>query len=128
VIVVDTSAIIAIDLREPNSALLHARVLSRTRRLVPATVVVEATMVLSRVHKEPKSVLDRYISKMALTVAPIDLAIAAAAQEAFLKFGKGRHPAKLSLCDCFSYAVAKVMDAPLLFVGNDFAQTDIRAA
>jgi ribonuclease VapC len=65
---------------------------------------------------------------MGLAVAPIDAAIADAAQEAFLMFGKGRHRARLNLCDCFSYAVAKAMDAPLLFVGNDFAQTDVAAA
>ena len=47
---------------------------------------------------------------------------------AFLLFGKGRNPARLNLGDCFSYAAAKVVDAPLLFVGGDFAKTDIRAA
>ena len=127
-IVVDTSAIVAIDLREPNFELIPARLLSRARRLIPATAVVEATMVLSRVHRDPKAVLNRYISTMGLTIAAIDPAIADAAQEAFLKFGKGRHPARLNLCDCFSYAVAKVTDASLLFVGHDFSQTDIRAA
>lgn len=127
-IVVDTSAIIAIDLREPNHALLLARMRSRTQRFIPATAVVEATMVLSRVHRDPKAALDRYISDLGLTAATIDEAVIVAAQEAFLRFGKGRHPAKLNLCDCFSYATAKVMNAPLLFVGNDFAQTDIRAA
>ncbi len=94
---------------------------------MPATAMVEATMVLSRLHKDPKAVLDRYISSMSMSLVPIDAEIVAAAQDAFLRFGKGRHPARLNLCDCFSYAVAKVMNAPLLFVGNDFAQTDIAA-
>jgi ribonuclease VapC len=128
VIVVDTSAIIAIDLREPNHALLVARMRSRTQRFIPATAVVEATMVLSRVHRHPKAALDQYILDLGLTPATIDEDVVVAAQEAFLRFGKGRHPAKLNLCDCFSYATAKVMNLPLLFVGNDFAQTDIRAA
>jgi ribonuclease VapC len=128
VIVVDTSAIVAIDLREPNFELIPARLLSRTPRLIPATAVPEATMVLSRMHKNPKTVLDRYISRMGLTITAIDRSIAEAAQDAFLKFGRGRHPARLNLCDCFSYALAKVTDASLLFVGNDFSQTDIRAA
>ncbi|MEJ1967688.1 MAG: type II toxin-antitoxin system VapC family toxin [Rhizomicrobium sp.] len=126
-IIVDTSAIIAIDLREPNHASLFARIVSRTPRFMPATAMVEATMVLSRLHKDPKAVLDRYISSMSMSLVPIDAEIVAAAQDAFLRFGKGRHPARLNLCDCFSYAVAKVMNAPLLFVGNDFAQTDIAA-
>jgi ribonuclease VapC len=128
VIVVDTSAIMAIDLREPNYQLISARMLSRAQRFVPATAVVEATMVLSRTHDDPKAALDRYISGLGLTVVAIDQAIVVAAQDAFSRFGKGRHPARLSLCDCFSYATAKVMNAPLLFVGNDFAQTDIAAA
>lgn len=127
-IVVDTSTIVAIDLGEPVAASLMARLLPRTPRLVPATVVLEATMVLSRTQEDPKAALDGYIAKMTLSVVPIDEAIVAAAQEAFRRFGKGRHPARLNLCDCFSYATAKVMNAPLLFVGNDFAQTDIRPA
>jgi ribonuclease VapC len=94
----------------------------------PATAVVEATMVLSRAHENPKAAFDLYVSSLGLTVAPISDAIVTVAQEAFLRFGKGRHPAKLNLCDCFSYATAKVMNAPLLFVGNDFSQTDIRPA
>ncbi len=82
-------------------------------------------MVLSRAHADPTTVMNGYISSMNLTMVPIDAAIVSAAQEAFARFGRGRHPAKLNLCDCFSYAVAKTMDMPLLFVGNDFAQTDI---
>jgi ribonuclease VapC len=126
VIVVDTSAIISIDLREPSAASLIARLLSRTPRFLPATAVLEATMVLSRAQQDPKAAVEEYIATMALSVVPIDEPIVAAAQEAFRRFGKGRHPARLNLCDCFSYATAKVMNAPLLFVGNDFSQTDIQ--
>lgn len=127
-IIVDTSAIMAIDLREPTYQLIAARMQSRAQRFVPATAVVEATMVLARTHDDPKAALDRYISDFGLTMVAIDQAIVLAAQDAFSRFGKGRHPARLNLCDCFSYATAKVMNAPLLFVGNDFPQTDIRAA
>jgi len=129
VIVVDTSAIMAIDLQEPEAASLIARLHAHDdTRLIPAAAVLEATMVLSRTHDDPKAALDGYIAKMGLSVTPIDGAIVAAAQEAFRRFGKGRHPARLNLCDCFSYATAKVLDAPLLFVGKDFPQTDIRSA
>ena len=127
-IVVDTSVIIAIEWREPNHQLFTARILPREHRFIPATVVVEATTVLSRTNADPKAAVEHYMSVLGLTVAAIDEAIAAAAQDAFLRFGKGRHPARLNVCDCFSYATAKVLGAPLLFVGNDFAQTDIRAA
>lgn len=127
-IVVDTSAIIAVDLREPVAASVLARLASQAPRYLPATVIAEATMVLSRVHDDPRSVLEGYIASMELLVAPIDAVAARAAQDAFLRFGKGRHSARLNLSDCFSYAVAKVMGLPLLYVGNDFAQTDIAAA
>lgn len=54
--------------------------------------------------------------------------LAEAAAEAFLRFGKGRHPAKLNFGDCMAYALATSLDAPLLYKGNDFAKTDIRSA
>ncbi len=54
--------------------------------------------------------------------------LGASALEAYLQFGKGFHPAKLNLADCFSYALAKSLDAPLLYTGNDFALTDVRSA
>ncbi len=127
-IVVDTSAIIAIDLREPGATSLSTRLLQHTPRFIPATAVVEGTMILSRVHKDPKAIMDEYLMSMQLTLVPIDAAITGAAQEAFEKFGKGRHRARLNLCDCFSYATAKTLGFPLLFVGNDFALTDIRVA
>lgn len=54
--------------------------------------------------------------------------LADAAAEAFLRFGKGLHPAKLNFGDCMAYALAKSLDAPLLYKGDDFAKTDIRSA
>jgi len=59
------------------------------------------------------------------SLVPFSLEQARLATDAFLKFGKGRHPAKLNMGDCFSYALAKAMSQPLLFKGNDFIQTDI---
>jgi len=128
VIVVDTSAIIAIMTQELGYETVAARLNSASHRFIPATAVVEATMVLTRLHNDPKSVLDRYVAAAKLDIAPVDERVAVAAQQAFLTFGKGRHPAKLNLGDCFSYAAAKVLNAPLLYVGDDFARTDIRAA
>ena len=124
-IVVDTSAIMAIDLEEPGAASLVTRLQSRATRLIPASAVLETTMVLSRTHGDPKAALDGYIAKMGLSVIPIDDAIVAAAQQAFLRFGKGRHPAGLNVGDCFSYALSRSLDQPLLFKGNDFPQTDV---
>jgi ribonuclease VapC len=127
-IVVDTSAIITIIDREPNFEQTATRLIARSQKHIPATVIIEATIVLSRNHDDPKAVLGDWIAMAGATVISIDEMIASEAQMTFLRFGKGRHKAGLNFGDCFSYAVAKVLNAPLLYIGSDFAQTDIRAA
>ncbi|WP_250855318.1 type II toxin-antitoxin system VapC family toxin [Anabaena sp. PCC 7938] len=62
---------------------------------------------------------------MSITIVPFTVEQAQLASAALLKFGKGRHPAKLNMGDCFSYALAKSTNQPLLFKGNDFIHTDI---
>jgi ribonuclease VapC len=66
--------------------------------------------------------------RLGVITEPVDAAQASAAFAAWRRFGKGRHPAGLNLGDCFSYALARAAGAPLLFKGNDFAQTDIASA
>ena len=66
------------------------------------------------------------LSQGRLTIAPFDEAQAALAFEAYRRYGKGYHSARLNLGDCAAYALARNLDAPLLFKGNDFSQTDIR--
>ena len=85
-------------------------------------------MVLSRAYPDPQTVIARHIEKAGIAICTVDAAQAEWAQHAFLTFGKGRHPARLNLGDCFSYAAAKALNAPLLYVGGDFSQTDIQAA
>lgn len=68
------------------------------------------------------------IATLKLEVVPVTAETAEFARLAFQRWGKGRHPATLNFGDCFSYALAKQLDCPLLFVGNDFSQTDIRSA
>lgn len=70
---------------------------------------------------------DAWLAGLSIDVRD-DVALGGAAFAAFLKFGKGRHPARLNLGDCFAYALAKSLDAPLLYKGDDFAKTDIRSA
>jgi ribonuclease VapC len=74
--------------------------------------------------RSPRGVIQTY----RLKVVPVDEAQWRLATEALRQFGKGRHPARLNICDSFSYALAKSLDAPLLFKGDDFTHTDIRAA
>jgi ribonuclease VapC len=127
-VVIDTSALVAILHAESNFAgLLHA-ISECSVKIVGAPTLVEASMVLiGRKKVEPRE-LDRFIADMQISVVSFEINHWRAAEAAFLKFGKGRDPAGLNYGDCLSYAIAKVLDAPLLFVGQDFSQTDIRPA
>ena len=70
---------------------------------------------------------DQWLARVGVEVST-DLDLSGAALAAYLLFGKGRHPARLNLGDCFAYALAKSLGAPLLFKGNDFTQTDVTSA
>jgi ribonuclease VapC len=72
--------------------------------------------------------ISRLIDELEVTVLPFDDEHADVAGEAAVRFGKGRHPAKLNYGDCMTYATAQIAHEPLLYIGNDFAQTDIPAA
>ena len=72
--------------------------------------------------------LDEFIHRARIQVAPFDADMAALARDAFVRFGKGRHPAGLNMGDCASYALAKATDLPLLFKGDDFTLTGVRSA
>jgi ribonuclease VapC len=127
-IIVDTSALICILLREPGADTVAAKLMAARKKFISPMSVVEATMVLARVHPDPKPSIDAYLARGGVDLCVVDDAHVSWAQHAFLTFGKGRHPARLDLGDCFSYAAAKSLDAPLLYIGDDFAKTDIRAA
>ena len=71
---------------------------------------------------------DAFMDLYEVSIAPIDLEQLALARAGFIAYGKGRHPAGLNFGDCFAYALAKSRGAPLLFVGDDFAKTDVRRA
>ena len=75
-----------------------------------------------------KHAIDVVIEQTGMQVSPFDARMAAIAQQAFLDFGKGRHPARLNFGDCMSYALAKSLKIPLLWKGNDFDLTDIERA
>lgn len=81
-------------------------------------------------RRGPGAVLEfqRDLRDLDVTVVPVDAPLAWAALDAFRTYGKSRHPAGLNFGDCFSYALSKVTGQPLLFVGEDFARTDIKAA
>ncbi|MDG4676203.1 type II toxin-antitoxin system VapC family toxin [Shinella sp. 838] len=127
--VIDTSAIVAILRNELKAETLRRAIVADTVRLVPATCVFEARMVLvSRRGEHALAEIDLWLTKIAADVIAVDADLVDVATQAWLTYGKGRHPAGLNFTDCFSYALAKRSDEPLLFIGDDFSKTDIQAA
>lgn len=132
-IVVDTSALIAILFNELGSRALVERLSSEGDRYLSAVSYVEAgTVIAGRLRDAPTqaiSILDGLVTELGATVRPVDEAQMRVAMRARIEFGRGfGAPAGLNFGDCFAYALAKTLDAPLLFVGNDFARTDLKAA
>lgn len=128
--IVDSSALMAIVLGEPDGKAL-LRTLSRTRnRKISAATWVEVHLVVESLNQHPATG-DRFedlTTRLNLEIVAIDADMAWAARRANLTYGKGRHPARLNFGDCFSYALAKQTGEPLLLKGNDFNQTDIVSA
>ncbi|HWE06267.1 MAG TPA: type II toxin-antitoxin system VapC family toxin [Rhizomicrobium sp.] len=127
-IVVDASAAVALVLAEPVQGALAEKLASSEERAMSPISYSELVMVLSRAHSHPKLIADAFVRDMRVMLLTIDRQQTELAVHAFLLYGKGRHPARLSLGDCFSYAAAKALDSPLLFVGGDFSQTDVLVA
>lgn len=124
--VIDRSAMIAMLLNEASAERLVAAVEADPTRLVSAATVVEASFVLLGRFGEPgDSQLDRLLRAIGVEVVPVGEDQVVLARDAALRFGRGRHPAALNFGDCFSYALAAGRGEPLLFVGDDFAKTDV---
>jgi ribonuclease VapC len=128
-VVVDSSAIIAILRNEPERDGFEAVLDTSTQSVCSIMTFVESFMVAtSRKTNTPPDLHLALLRSLKIDLVPTDETQALAAAEAFLRFGKGRHPARLNLGDCFSYALAKSLNAPLLYKGDDFSRTDIVSA
>ena len=128
-IIIDTSAIIAILKDEPERRSFTETIEQAETCVMSAVNYVEASMVLeARNGYEGLRDFDLFLLKAGIIIETVDAEQAKTARDAFSKFGKGRHKAGLNFGDCFSYALAKTIGAPLLFKGNDFNHTDIRSA
>jgi ribonuclease VapC len=127
--VLDSSAIVAIHLKEQGYERLFERIDRAPVVFVGTPTVLESAMVLSsRTGTDVRSVLAAFFRRRSVAILPFTEEHFHAATEAFLRFGKGRHRAALNYGDCMAYAVAAVAGMPLLYTGDDFAQTDIPAA
>jgi ribonuclease VapC len=128
-IVIDSSALVAILRDEPERRLFIDAILDHGRPCISAGTYLEASMVMElRLGDRGGREIDTLIEDVGIETVAFDQVQASAAREAFRQFGKGRHRAALNFGDCFSYALAKTMGAPLLFKGEDFALTDIKRA
>jgi ribonuclease VapC len=125
-IVVDTSALIAIVLNEPEADACAAALEAEDRLLISAGTVAEALIVAGRrnVGEEVAQLIDG----LGFEIVSVTPASARRIAEAYSQWGKGVRPAALNFGDCFAYEAAKEHDCPLLYVGEDFSQTDIKAA
>lgn len=127
--ILDTSVVVAISLREPDYEALVAKLRSADALGIGTPTLTEAGMVLSaRLGVEPQALLDRFLRDFGIMPVVFGELHWREALEAFRRFGKGRHPAALNFGDCLSYAAAKLAGQPLFFVGDDFSRTDIEAA
>lgn len=124
--VIDTSALLAILLDEPERRAFNEAIEAADARVLSVATLVEVSIVIeSRFGTDGLRDLDLFVDRAGIELASVDLAQASVARRAFSRFGKGRHPAGLNYGDCFSYALATVRGEPLLYKGADFGQTDV---
>jgi len=127
-IVIDSSALVAIGTFEADRATFIDVMEAADEILISPMNYVETGIVLTgRGHFVSRVAFDEWLASYRVRIASGPV-VDAVALDAYLKFGKGRHPAKLNLADCFAYALAKSLDAPLLYKGDDFPLTDVRSA
>ncbi len=123
---VDTSALMAIVLREAEAEACKARLETETELLISAGTVAEALIVAARRNVEDE--MHRLIDGLGFEIVAVTAMAAPRIAAAHRQWGRGRHPAALNYGDCFSYDLARHHACPLLFVGNGFAKTDLISA
>jgi ribonuclease VapC len=127
--VLDASALLAILLDEPERRSFTTAIEAAPRRIISAASLLECALVVEARRGEPAGrELDLLIHRGGVAVVAVDADQVDVARSAWRRYGKGRHPAGLNFGDCFSYALAAVTGEPLLFKGDDFAQTDLVSA
>jgi len=125
-LIVDTSAILAVLLNEPDADVYVQALVDSERSAISAANALEVSIVLS--HKLGEAALidfDDLVREVSLEIAPVSADEYFLARGAYLSFGKGRHPAALNFGDCFAYALASSRQESLLFKGADFKKTDV---
>jgi ribonuclease VapC len=126
-LVLDASAIVAVLFKEPDAGGIRATLASYPVRHISDVTVFELQVVLHRRWGAVGPVkAQSFLARMSVSRVPFDQRASDEAFAAYRRYGKGcGHPAQLSICDCAAYATGKILNAPLLFKGNDFTQTDV---
>jgi ribonuclease VapC len=128
-VIVDSSAVVAVLLRQPGHEAVLDRLESAQVVGIGAPTLVETGIVLAaRLGIAGKTLLARFLDEAGLTVIPFTAEHWTLAVDAYIRYGKGRHPAALNFGDCLTYAVCRQADQPLLYVGDDFTRTDLDLA
>jgi ribonuclease VapC len=126
---IDSSALVSIILDEEDASKLAHTIEKADVVYVTPIVVYESTMAVARSRimsvEQASEIVQRFCNALNAQTAIITGEMAVEALSAVSRFGKGRHQASLNMGDCFSYAVAKALNVPLLSKGNDFGDTDI---
>ena len=126
--VVDTSAVVAVLFGEPGSKDIERKLVESPCIMSAATRVELGIVVEARAGPAGGQLLEELLARIEVRIEPVDAGLADEAMVCWRRFGRGRHPAGLNYGDTFSYALARRLGLPLLFVGDDFARTDVLAA
>lgn len=128
-VIFDSSAVLAILREEPDHQHLHPKLEGADELAIGAPTLFETAMVaMGRFGGEGEALVEQFLDEWGVRILPFEDPHWRVADDAFLRYGKGRHPAALNYGDCMTYATARLADMPLLFTGNDFARTDIAPA
>ncbi len=127
-IVVDTSAIVAILFDEGSSADMENQLLEQQCVMSAATRVELGVVIEAKTGPAGTQLLEELLGRLGIQIVPVDAELAEDAIVAWRRFGTGRHQAGLNFGDTFSYALAQQLGQPLLFVGDDFSHTDVAVA
>jgi ribonuclease VapC len=127
--IVDMSALVAITFREPGHEELITKLATAPSAGIGTPTLAETGLVLAaRLRRDPRDLVVRLLDEFSIAEIPFGDGHWKEAVEAYLRFGKGRHKAHLNFGDCLTYAVARLANEPLLFIGNDFTETDLAPA
>jgi len=123
---VDTSALVAIALNEPQAHACMEAMIGANGLLISAGTLTELLIIASR--RSCVQDVNQLMTDLGFEVVPVTQASAYRTAQAYQRWGKGNHPARLNYGDCFAYELATSQNCPLLYVGQDFAQTDVQSA